>query len=127
MGFEFPKTAFRAQCTNVVDGDTIDVYIDQGRRNFSQDRIRLIGIDTPELKAKDPAQRAGAKAAKEQMIKWCQPAPISSTWPLLVTLEKDPDNFGRWLATLVVQLPDGTVIHVNEELIKLGLAVPYKG
>ena len=36
--------------TNVVDGDTIDVEIDLGFDISFSSRVRLAGIDTPELK-----------------------------------------------------------------------------
>lgn len=42
--------------TNVVDGDTIDVRFPDG----SEDRVRLVGVDTPEVHvAVDPGQYEG--------------------------------------------------------------------
>lgn len=39
---------YRAKLVRAVDGDTIDVEIDLGFYNFSRQRLRLLGIDTPE-------------------------------------------------------------------------------
>ncbi|KKI52674.1 hypothetical protein UF69_2267 [Staphylococcus haemolyticus] len=39
---------FKATCTNVVDGDTIDIDIDLGFETFAKRRVRLLNVDTPE-------------------------------------------------------------------------------
>ena len=39
---------YQATCTRVVDGDTIDADIDLGFRMLRRERLRLLGIDTPE-------------------------------------------------------------------------------
>ena len=46
------------QVTNVVDGDTIDVVIDLGFDISFTSRVRLAGIDTPESRTKDLAEKA---------------------------------------------------------------------
>jgi micrococcal nuclease len=49
------RFALRGTVEHVVDGDTVDVRLASGRR----ERIRLIGIDSPELR---PAECLGAQA-----------------------------------------------------------------
>lgn len=39
---------YKAKCTNVIDGDTIDVKIDLGFKTYSERRVRLLNVDTPE-------------------------------------------------------------------------------
>lgn len=39
---------YKATCTNVVDGDTIDILIDYGFDTYAKRRVRLLGVDTPE-------------------------------------------------------------------------------
>ncbi|END1833659.1 thermonuclease family protein [Shigella flexneri] len=39
---------FKATCTNVVDGDTIDIDLDLGFETFAKRRVRLLNVDTPE-------------------------------------------------------------------------------
>jgi len=41
----------------VVDGDTIDVVIDLGLGVLSKQRIRLLGMDTPELRTSDKEEK----------------------------------------------------------------------
>jgi len=121
---QYPLCKFRAQCTKVVDGDTVDLFVDTGFRTFRQDRFRLLGVDAPELNDKDPSKRAAAQDAKNYLIRLLDPKPISDRWDVLVTTEKS-DSFGRWLATIYILDSEGNEKNVCEELITLGLAERY--
>lgn len=96
----------------VVDGDTVDVVID-GR----EERVRLIGIDTPETKKPDsPIECFGpeASAFTESLL------PVGTP----VRIERDTvgrDDYGRLLG-YVFRADDG--IFVNYELVRNGLAQP---
>ena len=96
----------------VVDGDTVDVVID-GR----EERVRLIGIDTPETKKRDtPIECWGpeASAFTESLL----PAGTS------VRIERDVvgrDDYGRLLG-YVYLVDDG--VFVNYELVRQGFATP---
>lgn len=134
MGYEFVPPKWRAQCLYVVDGDTVDLFVDKGTREYGLYRFRLIGIDTPELRGKK-ADPEPAKEAKEAVIKMLR-APAREdrwhvdlkTWPCLVQTQKaKSDSFGRWLADLWVRDDEGNEIHVNGELLEMGLAEPYSG
>ncbi|MFM2183264.1 MAG: hypothetical protein RJB61_1558 [Actinomycetota bacterium] len=101
-----------ALVVGVVDGDTIDVIV-EGRR----ERIRLIGIDTPEtLKPDTPVECYGpeASARTDELL------PASTP----VRLERDiepRDAFGRLLA-YVYRAADG--LFVNLHLVAAGFARP---
>ena len=43
-----PSYEFPVRITNVVDGDTVDALIDIGFKIKYDERIRLLGLDTPE-------------------------------------------------------------------------------
>jgi len=98
----------------VVDGDTIDVLIDG-----SEERVRLLGIDTPETRLDDgPPECYGPEAT----------AFTTSLLPAgtAVRLERDVvgrDDYGRLLA-YVYRADDGML--VNEELIRQGYARPLR-
>ena len=116
----------------VVDGDTVDLFVDKGTREYGMYRFRLIGIDTPELRGKK-ADPEPAKAAKEAVIKLLRAPALEDrwqvdlkTWPVAVQTQKaKSDSFGRWLADLWVKDDEGNEVHINGELLELGLAVPY--
>ena len=101
-------------CTGVVewviDGDTVDITIDG-----VDERVRLLGIDTPETKVPDsPPECYGPEAA----------AYTATLLPVgtVVRLERDivgRDDYGRLLA--YVYRADTNVL-VNEELVRLGYA-----
>jgi micrococcal nuclease len=96
----------------VVDGDTIDVTID-GRT----ERVRLIGIDTPETKKPDaPVECFGPEATSftESLL------PIGTR----IRVERDTvsrDDYGRLLG-YVHRAADG--VFVNDELVRRGFAQP---
>ncbi len=54
---------------NVVDGDTIDVLIDLGFDILFQSRVRLAGIDTPESRTSDKAEKVLGLESKEYLKK----------------------------------------------------------
>ena len=60
---------FVREVKNVVDGDTIDVVIDLGFDILFASRVRLAGIDTPESRTTDKAEKALGLEAKEYLKK----------------------------------------------------------
>ena len=97
----------------VVDGDTIDVRMD-GRR----ERVRYIGIDTPESVTPDePVECYGPAAAKENRRL------VEGRTVTLSTDEEPRDRFGRLLA-YVRRASDG--LFVNAELVRGGFATTLR-
>lgn len=109
-----PLGAVEANATieHVIDGDTVDVMI-EGR----EQRVRLIGIDTPETgKSDTPDECFGPEAT----------AFTASLLPVgtAVRIERDTvgrDDYGRLLGYLY-RADDG--IFVNYEIIRHGFARP---
>ena len=61
---------YKAKLLRVVDGDTIDVDIDLGFDVWlRKQRIRLAGIDTPESRTRNKAEKALGLKAKEFLVK----------------------------------------------------------
>ena len=104
--------------TRVIDGDTIDVVID-GR----DDRVRLTGIDTPEIahEAFDGRPANDAECYGEAAHAYTRSLLPDGT---AVRLERDVvarDDYGRLLA-YVHRASDG--IFVNYEIVRQGYAQP---
>lgn len=121
----------RAQPLKVVDGDTADLFVDQGFRGYQIGRFRFLDIDTPELNSKDEENRAKAKEAKEavqEMLDCFEKTMLVDLghWPLKIETAKNPDSFGRWLARIYFTDDAGVELSVNAELLSKGLAVPYE-
>lgn len=122
---------YRCDILRVIDGDTIDARIDLGFHMTTTQRLRLLGVNTPETHAKDPQVRLAAQAATDYTHRWidaARPAPIPEPshpvqpWPFLIATAKS-DAFGRWLATLGFPDLDNTL---NAALLDLGFATPYR-
>jgi micrococcal nuclease len=96
----------------VVDGDTVDVFIDLGFRVWHKERIRLSGIDTAEKNT--PL----GKALKTYMV--------SELEGKIIKLQvSKPDKYGRYLGK--IYLTKDSIISINDQLIKSGLAKSYDG
>ena len=60
---------YRAKIVKVVDGDTVDVDIDLGFGVWLKDeRVRLVGVDTPESRTRDLVEKAFGLAAKQFVV-----------------------------------------------------------
>jgi len=109
---------YRARLIKVIDGDTCDLVIDAGFRSYRHERIRLLGVNTPERKG---ATRAAGDAAKAFAERWFAAAE-NGEWPITVVTERS-DAFGRYLGSIWNTLDGG---ELNAALLEGGHAVPYE-
>lgn len=96
---------FPAHCTNVVDGDTLDVVCDLGFRCTREVRVRLAEVDTAEIYGPDASEQGQEQVAFVR--EWLAQAEgqAKDTWPLEVRTEKETGKYGRYIAR--VKRPDG--------------------
>jgi micrococcal nuclease len=106
---------------NVVDGDTIDVLIDLGFDILFQSRVRLAGIDTPESRTKDIAEKALGLESKEYLKKHLKDAKS-----VIIKTEKmdSSEKYGRILGWVYV---NGDTESLNDKMINDGYAWGYMG
>lgn len=90
---------YRAVVRHHVDGDTFDALIDWGGNNYGYERVRLLGVDCPEMNRL--ATRDAGLAALAFVL---DVMPVGAR--VRLHTEKDPDSFGRYLAR--VELAPGT-------------------
>lgn len=109
-----PSYTYRAICTRVIDGDTVQLTIDLGFRMTTEQRIRLLAVDTPELNDRDVSKRDQAKIAHARVEELLLGETVT------IATQK-ADSFGRWLAR--IELPDGS--DLGETLVSEGLASRY--
>ena len=112
-----PSRAFiyEAELSRVVDGDTIDLVIDMGFRNYTTQRIRLAGLDTPEKNRRE--QRAAGMAATAAVGGW-----LENAGQLTVETGKDSGGMGRWVGTIWAENGDC----LNDWLLATGWAMPVE-
>jgi micrococcal nuclease len=106
---------------SVVDGDTIDVVIDLGFNVLFEQRVRLAGIDTPESRTSDKAEKALGLEAKEYLKKQLKDAKS-----IVIRTEKmdSSEKYGRILGWLYV---NGESESINNKMIMDGYAWGYLG
>jgi micrococcal nuclease len=106
---------------NVVDGDTIDVLIDLGFDILFASRVRLAGIDTPESRTKDLAEKALGLEAKEYLKK-----SLKDAQSVVIKTEKmdSSEKYGRILGWVYV---NGDTVSLNDKMINDGYAWGYLG
>jgi micrococcal nuclease len=105
-------TLQRATVRRVVDGDTIVVVID-GR----EERLRYIGIDTPETVRPNTAVECFGREASEANKRLVEGRTV-----YLERDVSDRDRFGRLLRYVYVDDPSGERLFVNLELVSRGYA-----
>jgi micrococcal nuclease len=107
----------------VVDGDTVDVDINLGFGVWLHDeRVRIMGIDTPESRTSDRVEKLFGVAAKERLYSL-----LEKDAKLLTTEDKHGEDmkgkFGRILGDF--RAADGRL--VTQIMIDEGHCVPYFG
>ena len=114
---------YRAKVIKVVDGDTVDVDIDLGFGVWLKDeRVRIMGIDTPESRTRDKVEKKFGLAAKARLKELLGATPILKT-QVGKGGEDMKGKFGRILGDFLTE--DGK--KCGELLIKEGHAVKYTG
>jgi len=118
---------YRVKIVRVVDGDTVDVDIDLGFGVWlKNERVRLLGIDTPESRTRDKEEKVYGLKAKEFLKEQLKKGAI------LKTHKDGKGKFGRILGEFIVEYEeyDGTMTvrrNVNQFMIEKHHAVAYHG
>lgn len=118
---------YKVKVVKVVDGDTIDVDIDLGFSTvLKKQRVRFLGIDTPESRTRDLVEKKFGKASKKHLKGLLESAESLSL------ISHDKGKFGRILGEIIAHFNEGhpvyeTEVNVNEQMILDGHAVRYTG
>jgi len=108
---KYHNNSFRV--TKVIDGDTLDIDIPDGK--FNSTRIRLLGVDTPETKD----DRFGKMYFGPEATQFTKQMAINKNFVILLDkISHTRDKYNRLLAYL--KLPNGKIL--NEVLVMEGFA-----
>ena len=110
---------YLATCDRVVDGDTLDLTLDLGMHVHIKERVRVYGINTPEVYGvkKDSEEYALGCKASERVKELLEGKTI---W---VNTKKDKKGkYGRYLAIVFFDDENGQPCSLAETLVKEGLA-----
>ena len=112
----FPGGEYRAHCRFVVDGDTLDALVDLGFNQYSYATIRIRGVDTPETRTRDLAEKARGFAARDRVRALVEGKAI------VIRTVPDPATFGRYVADVRFQA-NNDWLDLGAILMEEGLAV----
>ena len=115
---------YKSKILRVVDGDTVDVDIDLGFGVWlHKERVRIMGIDTPESRTRDKVEKKFGLASKARLKELM---PIGSIQVLKTQIDKSGEDkkgkFGRILGDFMIDTKLVTDIMISE-----GYAVAYHG
>lgn len=105
---------YKAEVLDFPDADTYWLFIDKGFGGYRLDKIRLRGIDAPEISTPEGQK---AKAFVKKLL--------TPGHEVLITTTKSPDKWDRYLTDLYFE-KDGREIYLNRLLLDKGWAVPYE-
>ena len=113
---------YKAKLVKIVDGDTVDVDIDLGFGVWlKNERVRIMGIDTPESRTRDKVEKIFGLAAKDRVEELIKKDTILKTFAA-----KDGEDmkgkFGRVLGDFLIKDKP-----VSEIMCREGHAVAYFG
>lgn len=108
---------YQATLIQAIDGDTVDLDIDLGLDIHHRIRVRIEGVDTPELHSSDASERAQALLAKQFTEDF-----LSKGAFIIRTFKDRKEKYGRYLVSAYVGNDN-----LGAALIAKGLAVPYSG
>lgn len=115
---------YQGRVRRVVDGDTVDMEFDLGLNTFVRERIRLKGIDTPEIfgmkKESEEFQRGmTAKEFVEERLLG------KTVW--IHSFKDRTGKYGRYIADVYFQDESGKHVSIGQLLLEDGLASVYEG
>jgi len=110
---------YQAEIVRVVDGDTVDAFVDLGFDMHSKQRVRLFGINTPECRTRDKEEKKRGLAAKERLKDMLGE---SKNKCVIKTRLDKKGKFGRVLGVLYAN-----DVNLNSALVDEGHAERYYG
>lgn len=110
---------YKAKLIRVVDGDTVDFMVDLGFNVWSKQRIRLFGINTPEVRTRNKKEKEAGLRAKAYVQNMLKDAEIE-----IKAYEKG--KYGKYLADIYLCSGKDRV-SLNFLLLEFGYVVEYYG
>ncbi len=107
---------YKAICTRVVDGDTLDCEIDLGFDIVIRERVRFAGINAPESRTRDLEEKKRGLASKARVMELCGGGTVFT----LKTQYDKHGRYGRVMGRIILE----NVECLNDLLVEEGHAVP---
>ena len=100
---------YRCKVIKVVDGDTVDVDIDLGFGIWQKnERVRIMGIDTPESRTRDKVEKKFGLASKEHLKSLLGKESVLQT-----TINKKGGGFTKAIDIFTIKIQSMTTMRLN--------------
>jgi micrococcal nuclease len=109
------KYLYDAELIRVIDGDTVDAWIDLGFNITIRRRIRLWGINAPETRTLDLEEKKEGKIAKARLIEI-----LDLNRGQFMVRSQGVDKYGRCLGEIYIQ-----EVNINKQLLAEGIVDVY--
>lgn len=107
----------KANVIKVLEGDTLEVRLDVWLSQQVETKLRIIGIDTPEIKGKCEFERNKSQEARAEMIRL-----INDSFVSISNI-----RYGKYAGRVIGDVKTSDGVDVAKHMIEKGLARPYKG
>jgi micrococcal nuclease len=114
---------YKARVVHIVDGDTMDVEVDLGLKVLIRERIRLAGVDTPEIFGIDKESNEYAEGVAARLF---VEKKLLNKVIWLNTVKDKTGQYGRYLGYIFIQNEEGAHISIGKLLLDEGLAVKWE-
>ncbi len=108
----------QAKVLSVYDGDTITILVDCGYYTYHKATLRLYGIDTPEVRTKDKAEKKKGLMVRD----WLRGMILKKDIIVKSIKQGKKGKFGRFLCQIYIN-----DVCINDEIVKLGYGKKYFG
>jgi len=112
----------------VIDGDTLEVRVHIWLGQNISTRVRLVGIDAPEIKGKCDRERDLARRARAYLLARLDPAATGAAIGAgagVVRLREV--RYGKYAGRVLARVETLDGMDLGQELVAAGLARPYDG
>lgn len=116
---------YRVTIDRVVDGDTVDCWIDLGFNTQVFKRVRFVGINAPETRTRDKEEKARGLKTKEWLRNKIDPKFIGYESDIILQ-SYGLGKYGRVLGELYY-MKNNKKVSINKEMLKLKLVEEYHG
>lgn len=107
---------YLAHCYRVVDGDTYDLTVDLGFNIYHKIRVRLKGVNTPEIYGANATEEGKAATVFVKAL-------IEGKDVIVTTYKSQPNTFNRYEADVKFIAENGEYKQLGELIVEKGFGV----
>ena len=116
---------YNVRIDRVVDGDTVDCWIDLGYNLQIHKRIRFAGVNAPETRTRDLEEKKRGLIAKEWLINKIDPTSVGSAKEIMLK-SYEYGKYGRVIGELFI-VSGSRKQSINKMMLAEGLVTEYDG